>query len=87
MTNTALEETKKKQEKKALETKIAALDPAYYYNRDMKKMSIHISYTNQSSSFDFATTTKEISSALTSIGIETTSQELNTDDIQKIVSN
>lgn len=85
-TNTALEETKKAQEKKALTAKIASLDPAYYYNRDLKKMNIHLSYTNQSSSFDFVAVTKEISSALTSIGIETTTQELNTDDIQKIVS-
>ncbi len=85
--NSTVEEAKKNQEKKVLEAKIAALDPAYYYNRDLKKMTIHLSYTNQSSSFDFAAVTSEIKSSLKLLGIETTVKELNTDDIQKIVSN
>lgn len=84
--NNVAEEAKKAQEKKTLEAKIAALDSTYYYSRDLKKLSIKLSYTNQSSSFDFAKVTNEIRSSLKSLGIETIIQELNTDDIQKIVS-
>ena len=87
ISNTAMEEAKKNQEKKSLEAKITALDPTYYYNKDLKKININLSYTNQSSSFDFAAVTNEITSSLKLLGIETTIQELNTGDIQKIVSN
>lgn len=82
----AAEEARKTQEKRVLETKITALDPAYYYNRDLKKLNINLSYTNQSSSFDFIGVTNEIKSSLKSLGIETVIQELNTGDIQNIVS-
>ncbi|MDP2103563.1 MAG: hypothetical protein Q8K26_01420, partial [Candidatus Gracilibacteria bacterium] len=85
--NNTVEEAKKNQEKKVLEAKIAALDPAYYYNRDLKKMTIHLSYTNQSSSFDFVAVTGEIKSSLKLLGIDMIVKELNTEDIQKIVSN
>lgn len=84
-TNSELESKKREQTKKTLTEKIVPLDSAYYYNRDLKKMSLNLSFTNQSSFFK--PIAQDIQSTLEQIGIEMTIQELKTEDIQNIVAN
>lgn len=45
--STIAQEQKKTEEKKALAAKVAPLDPAYYYNRDLKKYSLNFVFTKQ----------------------------------------
>lgn len=83
--NAALaQEQKKSEEKKALTTKINALDPAYYYNKDLKKFTISFVYTKQTPYMEALAT--EIANRVRTLGIDVQVSPLSTEDLQTVIS-
>lgn len=83
--NSALAQTQKKmEEKKSLMAKIDPLDPAFYYNRDLKKFSLNFVFTKQTPYMEKLAT--EIADHIKTLGVEVQVTPLSTDDLQTIIS-
>lgn len=77
----ANEAKKGEQEKKALEATIAPLDPVYYYNKDLKPLTIELAFSNQSAYI--LPLTKDIERSLHLIGVATKLHEMTGEQFQK----
>lgn len=80
--DTLAEGKKQEQEKKAWADKIAPLDPLYYYNKDLKKFSINLSYSPDQSSY-IKPLADNIREVLKLVGINTELHASSAEDFQK----
>lgn len=79
-----IQEQKKTEEQKTLATKIAPLDPAYYYDKNLKKFSLSLVYTKQTPYME--TLAVEIAHHLKTLWIDVQTTPLSTEDLQTIIS-
>lgn len=82
--NTLAQEAKIAEEKKALAAKIAPLDAAYYYNKDLKKYSFTFVYTKQTPYMETLAT--EIATHMKTFGMDIQTTFLTTENLQSIIS-
>lgn len=81
--NTTLEEQKIAEEKQFTDT-INTLDPLYYYNKDFKKFSLQMAFTEQTPYMNALA--NEIANHLKTLGIDIQITTLATEDLQTIIA-
>jgi hypothetical protein len=83
-TNTLAQEEKKAADDKSFTEKVKPLDPAYYYNKDLKKFSLQIAYTEQTPYMKTLAT--ELENHIKTLGIDVQITTLTTEDLQTIIT-
>ncbi len=83
-TNTLAQEEKKAADEKSFAEKVKPLDPAYYYNKDLKKFSLQIAFTEQTPYMERLAI--EIASHIKTLGIDVEITTLATENLQTIIT-
>lgn len=83
-TSVLVQEQKQTEDKKALALKTDPLDPAYYYDKNLKKFSLSFVYTAQVPYMEALA--KEIADHIKVLGIEVRVTPLTTEDLQTIIT-